>query len=125
MDPYADADTRGLLVLALLLLITLLGGLRPHDPPPTSPPLAAVPADAPAVRRVALGLPVPCGTTDPRVYEVLPGVGPSRARALADAAGRGRLRGPHDLLRIPGFGSKMATRIAPRIEACPTPSETP
>ncbi|GEM_PF-3555798 len=127
MDRHADADARGLAALAVLLLISLAPGARP-DPPSVETPealLAALPGDVPPRRRVALGLPVPCGTTDPRVFEALPGVGPARGRALAEAARAGALRGPEDLLRIPGFGSKMAARIAPRLGACPPASESP
>ncbi len=75
-----------------------------------------MPSDVPLRRRAALGFRVPDGTADPDVWDALPGVGPVRARSLAEAAEAGRLRGPADLLRIPGFGTKLSARIAPHIE---------
>jgi hypothetical protein len=77
-------------------------------------------ADADPRRVVAMGLPVPCGTVDPAVYKMLPGVGVQRAAALADAADAGRLTREADILRIHGFGTKMAARIAPLIQWCAT-----
>ena len=74
-----------------------------------------MPSDVPLRRRTALGFPVPDGTSDPDVWDALPGVGPVRARSLAAAAGAGRLRRPADLLQIPGFGTKLSARIAPHI----------
>lgn len=106
----------------LLLGLILAGVLaaRPGPSPPTSPVLT--PPDDP-ITAAAFGFPVPADCADPRVWEELPSVGPSRGGALAEAAASGRLREPGDLLRVPGIGTKMAALLAPRV-AFP-PRETP
>lgn len=130
MGDHTDTDARGLVLLGAILLGASLPGAR--GAPPASDIVgldqteiaALVPPSTAARDRVALGLPVPCGSTEPTVFEQLPGVGQSRAAALAAAARAGRLQRPEDLLRIPGFGTKMAARIAPRIDWCAAPAES-
>lgn len=51
--------------------------------------------------------------------EVLPGVGPARAGAIAAERCRAPFLGVHDLLRVPGIGPGTLARIAPWIEVAP------
>ncbi len=46
----------------------------------------------------------------------LPGIGPTRARAIVEARGRQRFRAPEDLLRVPGIGEATLARIASHLE---------
>ncbi len=46
----------------------------------------------------------------------LPGVGPSRARAIAELRQkRGKFRSFNELLRVKGIGRKTLARLAPRM----------
>ena len=109
MDPRDRDAALGLLVLSSFLLLRLL---LPARPSPT-PEFPDRPADA--VAAAAFGFPLDASNPDPAAWRELPGVGPRLAQALALAASEGLLRGPDDLLRVPGIGIKMAADLAPRI----------
>jgi len=104
-------DALGGAILALTLVVPLLlgGGAEPSSTDPLLRPQDDIVA-------VSLGWPVSPTCADVRVWEGLPGIGPVRAARLADAASRGQLRGPVDLLQVPGIGIKMATLLVPRVE---------
>jgi len=109
VDHDRRTDALGLLILALLLLTVTA---RSPVPPAVAPP--AAPADVRA--RVGLGWPIPADCPDPTAWDVLPGIGPTRAARLAEAASAGALRAPDDLLRVRGIGTKMARALQPHIE---------
>ncbi len=107
MDDLRSSWALGGLILALLLLPGLARRAPPPPPPLEPPPWASAAAD--------LGWPLAPGESDPAAWSSLPGIGPARARALADAARAGELQRPDDLLRVPGFGIKMAAVVAERV----------
>lgn len=116
MDRYERASAVGGLLLALIVAGVVLWP-RPEPSleiptPPEDPVLAA-----------GLGWPVPHDCGDPEAWQALPGIGPTRAADLAEAAAAGRLRAPADLLRVPGIGSKLAARLEPRIAWPPDPED--
>lgn len=69
--------------------------------------LAALPrpAEVPAPGRLAIDL----NCAPPELLEALPGVGPARARALAEARPFAALE---EVGRVPGFGPKTLARLA-------------
>ena len=111
MDEQRANRALGGLILALVLAPGLASGLLP--PPPAPAPPLEPPADAAVAAE--LGWPIASNESDPAVWSSLAGIGPARARGLAEAAARGELLGPDDLLRVPGFGIKMAAVVADRV----------
>jgi competence protein ComEA len=125
------AGARFALVLALLFLAPV-GSAVPEPPPALAPAwidgecrLAAAGAGRPcacaaipgALRR-ALGWPIPLATATAADLEALPGIGPARARAIADDRARnGRLRDADALERVPGFGPATVARLRPLVLA--------
>lgn len=107
MDSLHTHRALGRLILALALAPALL----------PAAPTAMPPLEPPADPRVAVGLgwPLSPGEGDPSVWSALPGIGPARAAALSSAACAGALSAPEDLLRVPGFGIKMAAVVAERV----------
>ncbi len=112
-----NRTTRALagLILAALLSPALLPGILDQGPPPV-PPLEP-PVDAAIAAE--LGWPIAPDEPDPSVWSALSGIGPARARTLADAATAGDLATPDDLLRVPGFGIKMAAVVGARVAWAP------
>lgn len=123
------SGARFVLVLALLALAPI--GVRVPPAPPalvpvrvggecrlgpreSGPPCAC---DAvPGVLRRALGWPIPLATASVADLEALPGIGPSRARAIADERARGgRFETPAALERVPGLGAVSVARLAPLV----------
>ncbi len=47
--------------------------------------------------------------------ELLPGIGPARARAIAEARSRAPLSGVDDLARVPGFDPALIEQIRPLV----------
>jgi len=89
--------------LAFLLLLAALPG-RVEEPP-----AAAAPAPRDGAARLLWGLPLDLNREDERALQVLPGIGPMRARAIVAAR---PLCSAADLARIRGIGP--ATRRALR-----------
>lgn len=129
----SDAEVRALR-RAVVLLLVLSAARWLHAIGPVDAPLApegAVPGEAPghatrtraAVRAEELRTrPVAEGETmDPNQASVdeldrLPGVGPSRARAIAEIRASGTIfRKPEDLLAVPGIGPAAIERIRPHL----------
>lgn len=107
MDDQRAQRALGGILLALVLIPALLPGADPAPPPldrPSDPVVAA-----------ALGWPLDPAEPDPAVWSTLPGIGPSRAALLADAAARGGISCPDEVLRLPGFGIKMAAVVSSRV----------
>lgn len=48
--------------------------------------------------------------------EALPGIGPTRARAILQSRQRRRFRRVRDLLRVPGVGPRTLRRVRPWVE---------
>jgi competence protein ComEA len=95
----------------------------PQVPSPLSPPVAAT-GDVPPLAE-ARGDPGPGVTADGRVIlnvasedelMKLPGIGPSRARAIVALRQRlAKFRAVEDLLRVKGIGRKTLRRIKPNV----------
>lgn len=49
--------------------------------------------------------------------KLLPGIGPARARAIAEARSRAPLSGVDDLARVPGFDPALIEQIRPLVRA--------
>ena len=103
----ADAISFAALLVALGLLSAALpsGGRAPHQvfpPPPTG------------AARLLWGLPLDLNREDARTLEVLPGIGPTRARAIAAARPFCRVS---DLARVPGIGPVTLRRLAGHVAA--------
>jgi len=103
----ADFASGAALWVAFALLWTALP-LAPR----AQRPVAAPPAGGAA--RLLWGLPLDLNREDPRTLEVLPGIGPSRARAIAAARPFCR---PSDLGRVPGIGPVTLRRLAGQVAA--------
>jgi competence protein ComEA len=125
------AGARFALVLALLFLAPV-GSAVPEPPPALAPAwidgecrLAAAGAAAPCAceaipgtLRRALGWPIPLTTATAADLEALPGIGPARARAIADERARGdRPGGAGALERVPGLGPATIARLRPLVLA--------
>ncbi len=80
-------------------------------------PIAACPCRAlPAVARRLRGLPLALNGAGPRDLELLPGVGPVRARAIAaDRAERGPFPSVAALERVRGIGPLTAAALGPAL----------
>ncbi len=125
------AGARAALVVALLFVAPLGAGV-PEAPPALVPtwtggecrlaPPGAGPACAcaqvPGTLRRALGWPIPLDTATAADFEALPGIGPARARAIADERARGgRFETAAALERVPGLGPATAAKLAPLVIA--------
>lgn len=77
--------------------------------------VARLPAAGDAAPRVSR-LPIDVNRASVHELCLLPGVGPSLARAIAeDRSARGAFRGPADLDRVKGIGPGILARIAPHV----------
>lgn len=143
---------RGIAVLGGLLALAAVGLAADHRGAiPLASPVAsatALPlASAPAAPRVPASTPAPAPSgsapatdapagpgilPDGRVVlnlateeelQKLPGVGPSRARAIAELRKRrGKLKSLSELLRVKGIGRKTLARLAPKLVLDPPPA---
>ena len=104
----ADSASAAALWVAFALLCAALP-IAPGEPRPVS---AAPPRSGAA--RLLWGLPLDLNHEDERTLQALPGIGPSRARAIA--AGRPFCR-PSDLARVPGIGPVTLRRLAGQVAA--------
>jgi competence protein ComEA len=94
---------------ALWVAVALLCAVLPL--PEQSPPPEAAPPPSGAAR-LLWGLPLDLNREDVRTLEVLPGIGPTRARAIAAAR---PFCHPSELRRIPGIGPVTLQRLAGRV----------
>lgn len=76
---------------------------RPHSSPPAA-----------GAARLLWGLPLDLNREDERSLEALPGIGPTRARAIAASRPFCRLS---DLARVPGIGPRTIRRLAGQVTA--------
>lgn len=101
--PQRSSKRRGDLLLAMLLLtVTLAARLAP--PPPSLDEVT---------RAAAHQIDVTCATA--AEWRSLPGLGAARAEALAEAARRGELRAPEDIMKVPGIGPATWERLRPHL----------
>ncbi len=127
-----DASGARLSLVLGLLLLAPLGALDPEAPPALAPvwlagecrlaPAAAgprCPCDAiPGTLRRALGWPIPLATATAADLEALPGIGPARARAIADdRAQRGAFAEIASLERVAGLGPATVAKLRPLLVA--------
>jgi hypothetical protein len=99
---------------ALVLALGLLGSALPlvqsaGRPSPVPPPRAGA-------ARLLWGLPLDLNREDERTLEVLPGIGPTRARAIRAARPFCRVS---DLRRVRGIGPVTLSRLAARLSVSP------
>jgi competence protein ComEA len=99
---------RAALAGALALWLAALPAGRPTAPPAAFDPPQRGPA------RLLWGLPLDLNREDERTLQVLPGIGPSRARAIVAARPFCRAE---ELLRVPGVGPATLRRLLGRIAA--------
>jgi competence protein ComEA len=99
---------RAALAGALALWLAAL----PCAGPASRPPEARPPAHGAA--RLLWGLPLDLNREDERTLQVLPGIGPKRARAILEARPFCK---EEELLRVPGIGRATFRRLAGRIAA--------
>lgn len=78
------------------------------------PPVSAPPRSGPA--RLLWGLPLDLNRENARTLEVLPGIGPTRARAILAARPFCRVS---DLRRVPGIGPMTLRRLEGRVTVSP------
>ncbi len=78
--------------------------------------------ELPADARAALGLPQPLNLASAEALERVPGIGPTRARAITGERERGGAFDSIDALarRVPGIGPKTIDRIRPHLFAVGT-----
>jgi competence protein ComEA len=100
--------SRAALAGALALWLAAL----PCDRPARRPPAAAPPDRGAA--RLLWGLPLDLNREDERTLEALPGIGPTRARAIVAARPFCK---EADLSRVPGIGPVTLRRLAGRVAA--------
>jgi hypothetical protein len=81
----------------------------------------AAPVGAP---RLLFGLRLDPNTAAPAALEVLPGIGPARAAAIAAERCRAPFRSLAELERVPGIGARTRERLAPflQVAAAPQPA---
>ncbi len=128
--PSARADAA--LALAALLLLLALPAPRSRVAPCPAPAVArpdgaslpelrcraAGRADALAgAAPLLFGRPLDLNRAPPEALEALPGIGPVRARAIADARRERAFCAPGDLLRVRGIGARTLARLADRVHA--------
>jgi len=139
----AAPRTGGAVVLALAAAVALPGFAPPSERAPCAGPGsrlevagrtvetgceggAAAPLRGPA--RLLYGLRLDANRADTAELEVLPQIGPARARALAAARAERPFCGPGDLERVSGIGPSRRKALEPWLEfaeggACrPTPA---
>jgi competence protein ComEA len=79
-------------------------------------PSRTPPRELPAVFSLLLHRPLPINRADRATLELLPGVGPHLAAAIArERQRRGTLNGPDDLLNVPGIGPKSLQSLLPLV----------
>ena len=101
--------------MAFVVLATLfLLGLMPPPSRPAPAPRAAPRADAPLSAALLFGGRLDLNRASVTDLAALPGIGPSRARRIADHRARhGPFRVLEDLDAIPGIGPKTLARLRP------------
>ena len=73
-------------------------------------------AEIPAELSLFLNRPLPINRADKDSLEMLPGVGPHLAAAIADELQQqGRFSGPEDLLKVSGIGPKTLQKMLPLV----------
>jgi competence protein ComEA len=100
--------SRAALAGALALWLAALPCQRPAPRPPAAGPPAR------GAARLLWGLPLDLNGEDERTLEVLPGIGPTRARAIVAARPFCKVE---ELVRVPGIGPATLRRLAGRIAA--------
>jgi len=106
----AGPPTAAALVLACGLLWAALPKRPAERPPATQPPAAGA-------TRLLWGLALDLNREDARTFEALPGIGPTRARAIRAARPFCAIE---DLRRVPGIGPTRFARLRGRV-AVPAP----
>lgn len=101
-----SASSAALWVSAILYGAALASVPRGSAPPSTPPRTGAA--------RLLWGLPLDLNREDVRALEALPGIGPTRARAIAAARPYCR---PADLAKVPGIGPITLRGLAGRVFA--------
>lgn len=96
--------SRAALVVAAVALVAAL---------PDGPPVAAACPPVSGGARLVCGLPLDLNAARPEDLEVLPGIGPVRARAIAEARPFAALA---EVERVPGVGPRTLEAIAPWVE---------
>jgi len=136
---WVPIATKALLALVAAVVLAFIGARAgAHAPPPDDPPLAAAasaqapppaqsPVEPPAEAPIDGGGSVPAAgiLADGRIIlnvaseeelMKLPGIGPSRARAILALRQRlAKFRAVEDLLRVKGIGRKTLRRIKPNV----------
>jgi hypothetical protein len=102
-----ESTARAALWVALGLLWAALPPAPREPPPASSPPRTGA-------ARLLWGLPLDLNREDARSLEALPGIGPTRARAITAARPFCR---PSELDRVPGIGPLTLRRLAGQVEA--------
>jgi competence protein ComEA len=93
--------TRGVALATLLALLV------------AGPAAAGPTSDAPETRLVGV---VNVNTATPEQLELLPGVGPARARAIVEhRKEHGPFKGPADLVAVSGIGDRALARMRPHV----------
>jgi competence protein ComEA len=103
-----ERASRTALAAALALCLAALPCDRPEPRPPTAGPPSR------GAARLLWGLPLDLNREDERTLQVLPGIGPTRARAILAARPFCKAE---ELLRVPGIGPATLRRLAWRIAA--------
>lgn len=82
-----------------------------------APALAEPPASSPPQSRASDVLDARININTASIEELtsLPGIGPTRARAIVQVRDKRRFRRIEDLLRVPGIGRKTFARIRPSV----------
>lgn len=89
----------------------LLGGACRLDAPSAGEPCPC--EQLPGALRLLLGLPLPLNDAPAADLERLPGIGPQRARAIAEERRRrGRFEAVGELVAVPGLGPASVERLS-------------
>jgi competence protein ComEA len=101
--------------VAVVVLAVLFGlGLAPAASRPPAPPPAHPRADAPVAAALLFGAKLDLNRATAADLAALPGIGPSRARRIADYRERhGPFRTIDDLDNVPGVGPHTLARLRP------------